>query len=81
MIVSEKLGNAFYSSWFSDARRSLQGYINDDWYFIDANAYMLSHPDVNTGTHLGDAGQDVLSRYLAEQLTPIIKKRRGLHCS
>jgi hypothetical protein len=79
--LREKLGDAFYADWFGETQRVLRGYVNDEWYFIDANAYMFAHPDVNTGTHEGDAGQDVLARYMADRLTPVVKHLRNLHCS
>jgi len=57
-----------YDGWFSRIVPDLKGYKNDDWIFLDGHSFMRQHPDINTGMHLGNAGQDVLSRRIAEEL-------------
>lgn len=71
--LTDKLGEAFYREWFAEVREKLAHYQNDEWYFLDANAHMQAHPQANTGTHLGNAGQETLSRFLAGQLAAPIR--------
>jgi hypothetical protein len=42
---------------------------------------MKSFPDADTGAHLGNDGQDLLSRYVAENLAPKIASLRGAACT
>lgn len=74
-----EVGSDFYEDLFRRARRSLGGYMNDDWLFIDAHGHMKGFPEEDTGTHLGNAGQDRVARLVAAEIGPWVARDRG-HC-
>lgn len=79
--IGPLLGEHFYTRWFESLPQELGGYMNKNWYFYDVDSYMKQFPDDNTGTHLGNAGQERVSRYLADKLAPDIIKLRKLSCT
>jgi len=71
------VGADFYEGLYERARRELVGYHNDDWIFVDAHRHMKAFPVEDTGTHLGDAGQDRVARLVATAIAPRIAAMRG----
>jgi len=67
----------FYEHNFATITAALSGYINDGWIFLDAHRYMQQFPKENTGTHLGNAGQDLVGQFIATGITPALEKTRG----
>lgn len=67
----------FYDDWFDQLSSELQGRAH----FINSNKFMRGHSNVNTGTHLGNEGQKVLSQHLAENLIPLIKTYGKVSCA
>jgi hypothetical protein len=66
----------FYERNFAELKTGLAGYANDDWLFLDAHQYLKDRPE-NTGTHLGNAGQDLVARLIAEGITPWLARKRS----
>jgi len=67
----------FYERLFARARAALEGYGEGDWRFVDAHGHMKGFAEENTGTHLGNAGQDRVARLIAGEILPWIERSRG----
>ena len=66
----------FYERDFADVKKELARYMNDDWLFLDAHRYTKDRPE-NTGTHLGNAGQDLVARFIADGIASRIGRNRN----
>jgi hypothetical protein len=66
----------FYERNFAELKKGLAGYVNDEWLFLDAHQHLKGRLE-NTGTHLGNAGQDLVARLIAESITPWIARNQN----
>ncbi len=66
----------FYERNFAELKKGLASYVNDDWLFLDAHQYLKGRSE-NTGTHLGNVGQDVVARFIADGIAPWIGRNRN----
>jgi hypothetical protein len=66
----------FYERNFAELKKGLAGYVNDEWLFLDAHQHLKGRLE-NTGTHLGNAGQDLVARLIAESITPWIASNQN----
>ena len=84
-----KLSRPLYDDWWIKSQAALRGYLNDKWYFLDAEKDIWSHVkgskinwiDGKTydlepnalGVHLNNQGQRFLTEWLTPQLEAIVR--------
>jgi hypothetical protein len=74
-------GEHFYDEMYARIQRELRSYVNTDWRFPDCHARAQTFGSLERedfGIHLTDRGQIVMAFYMAEELAPLIEKRRRL---
>lgn len=68
-----------YTGVFAAARNRLEGYLNDDWLFVDSHSFfrtnLLGNVDAGDGVHFSGPIQEQIARHLADELFPFLCSR------
>jgi len=75
-----------YTRFFEDEKKQLQGYINNDWWFLEVDERIEERVakgiapklhGASIGAHLDDLGHQVVADVLFDEIKPIVLKKLG----
>jgi len=63
-----------YDAFYAAVKSALEGYMNDDWLFINVHQHFLHDPKPYIGTHLGNEGHIAVADLIAERMAPLVRQ-------
>ena len=68
LVRFESYGDDFYNQMFEKARFALEGYSNQEWYFVNVHRRFERDPRPYIGTHLSDEGHVLVGDFIARAI-------------